>query len=718
MKIIAAVDELPICASKMEPEETIRRRISSLLKNISHVDKASKIPIEFGEKERGDIQLFAKPHFMSPDMLDDSEMFFVGIPGFYDPEAFSNEEERKIEESMKCYRCYPVFQKKVEYSRMIERILKKNTYEFVQKNLDHSRMFEEYKEYNTRYYEKIMEVYEDGDVVLVMDHSLLLLPGMLGLVPTGMSFCIPFSPLVKCIPFCEEIFRSIFSCKYIEFADSSSKDSFDLLASQKIGFPMGNPGYENSKAPETCVGKRGIDKNAILKASFEVQKLSGLGNGEVILVPFDSCTHLLGIEAYLSRYGKEVTILFLITKALGKNFDEQTEVMRLREYLEINYRVQTKMLVPTNDSEFVSALKACDLCHCPEMEGFCSLLGIPIVSRNPYDFFDVADEINEKLSRRSGRENPGQVIGKMEWKKHFMTNFLDACGIEYEVDLETREPSTRFSLSMEKKKCENADVKRTLVKRRKEEKKETVQINLDDKEDTNVARIVDDFKKSKTRTLIMDYDGTLTDIVAHPPMATPTQEIRDMLIKLSKICRVVISTGRSLEDSEKFFPKEIEVFAEHGACHRINGEWKEGPSFPQKDLTWKIGEFFHLRTPGSEIEMKRTGYTFHFRNVPSLVGVKQAKALFELLMRICKGNVTEGNYLIEVRSCKKYDVIKKVEKEAGDGFILCAGDDIADEEMFGLCKGYTVKIGDKNTSAAYRIKDPRSFRALLQKFLE
>lgn len=717
MKIIVAMDELPICASRMGIEETIRKRSSSLLKKISHPDKASKIQIEFSEDNEEKLRLFAKPHFMVPDMLDDVEMFFLGTPGFYSSEAFDDEDRKRIEESMRYYRCYPVFQKTGEYSRMIERILRKNTYEFVQKDLNHSSMFERYKVYNTEYYKKIMEVYEEGDVVWVIDHSLLLLPGMLGSIPTGMSFCAPFSLLFRCIPFWKELFSSILCCKYIEFSENSSERSFNMLVSQKKGFAAGNPEYKDVRVPLTCVGRRGIDRDAILKVSSEVKRFEGFGGKKVILVPFDSQTHLLGIEAYFSRYEKEVMILFLITKALNRDFDEQTEVMRLREYLEMNYNILSRVFMPTNDAEFVSVLKSCNLCYCSEITDVCSLLGIPIVQSNPYDFFEVADEINEKLEQTSKgtEESSEEIIGKMEWKKRFMTNFLNASGIEYGIDLESKEPKVRTSLSMKQKEDRKMNAnKKSSTKKEEGRKKEATQLDLDNKSDKSAARIVDDFKKSKTRTLIMDYDGTLTDIVARPSMAAPTQEIKDLLVRLNKICRVIISTGRSVEDSDKFFPKEIEVFAEHGACRRINGEWKEGIAFPQKDLAWRVAEFFHLRTPGSELEKKRTGYAFHFRNASPLVGVKQAKALFELLMRICRDHVKEGNHIVEVRSSKKSCVMKEVE----EGFILCAGDDAADEEAFDLCNGYTIKVGQQNTSAAYRVKDPKSFRMLLSKFLE
>jgi trehalose-6-phosphatase len=49
------------------------------------------------------------------------------------------------------------------------------------------------------------------------------------------------------------------------------------------------------------------------------------------------------------------------------------------------------------------------------------------------------------------------------------------------------------------------------------------------------------------------------------------------------------------------------------------------------------------------------------------------------------------------------------------GAILCAGDDLTDESMFELNIPYllTIKVGAGPTQARFRIKDPVTFRKLL-----
>lgn len=729
MKIIIAADELPICISKRDAEIAIRRYISKPLKRMPQTTKASKIQIEFEEeKSQSDLQIFPKPHFMALDMLDEKDICFVGAPGLYEHDEFNDEERKKIEKTMMSYRCHTVFEEKTTYARIMEEILKRNTYEYTQKNLDHAKLFEEYERYNRKYCEKIMQIHENGDAVWIMDHNLFLLPQMLGDVPVGITFHLSFSTLFKCIPFWERLFVSIMRCKYVEFVSKASEESFSLLASQKMGILTDDTPYKDLKMPKTGFSKKGIDKEIILSVlGSRSTDVSDTNRNMTILVSCDSPVYLLGVEAYLSRYNTNIEVMFLSPRIT--NIERHAEVSRLKEYLEINYGISTRLFVPSSDSEFYSGLKECSVCHCPEVADVCSFLGVPTVQSNPYDFTEVADEIKNKIGKETSSSASGSdrsccamnvdvPPSKNDWKEHFITHLLSVSGIDEKIDLREKEVRMRNSLVMDpasntlevkandgNRKCENiAGVE-----------KNTTQIDVDDSRDPVVLKILEDFKRSRTRTLVLDYDGTLVDIVSHPEMAAPTQDVKDLLTSLNKICRVVICTGRSIKDSDSFFPKEIEVFGEHAACHRVNGKWTEGKPFEVKDFAWRIGEFFRQRTPGAELEQKKTGYTFHYRNAPSLVGRKQAKALFEILKRVCGEHVKEGNNIIEVRSSKKSVAMETLE----EGFVLCAGDDVADEEMLGICKGYTIKVGEsKETMADYTIKDPRSFRMLLKRLVE
>ncbi|TBU17423.1 trehalose 6-phosphate phosphatase [Ordospora colligata] len=720
MKIIIVSDELPIFASRTDADIAIKHSMSAMLKNISHRDRSSKIQIEFSEASTDTIRMFAKPHFMSIDMLDDHDVWFVGRIGLSNHRCFSEDERLMIANAMRRYKCCPVFEDQVLYSGIVGRTLEGHTYDLVQKNLDHLLLFDEYVDYNSKCCEKVMEIYEEGDVVWIQDNSLLLLPGMMKDVPVGISFLIPFSSLFRCIPFWERLLLSMLCSKYIEFNDEESKACFELLVSQKTGFVSGNPEYKDLKLPSVGIGRRGLDKDAVLECLPTVADGEcKFKKGKMVIAPPDSQAHLLGVESYLSCNNEELTIVFLNIRPAEP--DGLTEVMRLGQYLEANHNVSTKFFMPTSDLELLSLLKNCDVCHCPEVFDLCLFLGIPVIQSNVHDFMQVAKEIQYKINGETNEERRDlhkfiDIPSKLEWKENFIRNLLYASGINHVIDLNPKDLRVRRSLEM----VQQADIpiaKSSSESREANKRRKAAKIDPERSDDPTIIKMISEFNNSITKTLVLDYDGTVTDIVAYPPMAAPTLEIKELLVSLSKVCRVVISTGRSIEDSDLFFPKEVEVFAEHGACHRVDGQWRERTSFPQKELAFKMAQFFLQRTPGSELESKKTGYAFHYRNASPLIGVKQAKAFFELLKQAFGDCVKEGNHIVEIRNGKKSFAMESVE----EGFVLCAGDDVADEEMFEVCKGYTVKVGKSDlqtSSAAYEISDPKSFRRLLQRFLE
>ncbi|ELA42513.1 trehalose-phosphatase, partial [Vittaforma corneae ATCC 50505] len=79
--------------------------------------------------------------------------------------------------------------------------------------------------------------------------------------------------------------------------------------------------------------------------------------------------------------------------------------------------------------------------------------------------------------------------------------------------------------------------------------------------------------EKSSKTILLDYDGTLTPIVEDPDKAVLSARAKEILMNLSKAGRVVICSGRSKAKLDEWIPKEIEVYAEHGAFQRVSGEW-------------------------------------------------------------------------------------------------------------------------------------------------
>lgn len=241
-------------------------------------------------------------------------------------------------------------------------------------------------------------------------------------------------------------------------------------------------------------------------------------------------------------------------------------------------------------------------------------------------------------------------------------------------------------------------------------------------EDLDMKMVIEKYQKAKKRVFLMDYDGTISDIAAMPDEAKPTTEIRTIIKKLvaNKNNTLVLITGRSMKDMDVWFPeKNIIIHAEHGAITRKNGVWDKITD----NMSWineaeEIMKFYHQRTPGSMIEKKTSSISFHYRKSSEIIKELQSfhcrNSLRDLLVgRNCE--IINGKKVIEVKLAGR-DKGKVVDSYLENDFIFCAGDDETDEHMFKKLKktnAYTILVGDKITTAKYKIKGPECIRKLL-----
>src|SRR5690606_13397934 len=82
-----------------------------------------------------------------------------------------------------------------------------------------------------------------------------------------------------------------------------------------------------------------------------------------------------------------------------------------------------------------------------------------------------------------------------------------------------------------------------------------------------VERLKTEFKEAKKRFILLDYDGCLRDIEPHPELATPTEDIYQLLEKLIGLpdTEVYLISGRSKFDMEEWFSHTgVNIIAEHG----------------------------------------------------------------------------------------------------------------------------------------------------------
>ncbi len=240
-------------------------------------------------------------------------------------------------------------------------------------------------------------------------------------------------------------------------------------------------------------------------------------------------------------------------------------------------------------------------------------------------------------------------------------------------------------------------------------------------------KLISDFSKSRKRLLLLDYDGTLVGFKGKPPMAEPDKEIMDLLQKISNNPKnnVVVVSGRDRATLEKWLVcLNIELVAEHGAWIKPRGrDWQCMQPFEKewKETIRPILKLYSDRTAGSFVEEKEFCLVWHYRRAdPELAYIREQElrgALLNLTENLDVG-VFEGNKILEIRNVgvnKGRAAEVWIAKQNWD-FVLAAGDDYTDEEMFeALPEGaYSIKVGLSMSKALFNVDNANEIRSLLK----
>jgi trehalose 6-phosphate synthase/phosphatase len=241
--------------------------------------------------------------------------------------------------------------------------------------------------------------------------------------------------------------------------------------------------------------------------------------------------------------------------------------------------------------------------------------------------------------------------------------------------------------------------------------------------------LLDKYYAAEKRLLLLDYDGTLVPFANQPNEAKPNDTLLQVIKELcaEQQNQVVIISGRNRSFLEKWFGAfRINLIAEHGAMARsATGEWSSHLSYNNewKDAIGYIMEQYVKRCAHTFVEMKEFSIVWHFRNaVPEQAKLRAAELATELneYTRHLDLQVMMGNKIVEVRKhgINKGAAIQKFLQAGEPSFILAAGDDNTDEDMFKTLAGkpncFTIKIGSSASFAAYNLSTPQMMVALLQ----
>jgi len=239
----------------------------------------------------------------------------------------------------------------------------------------------------------------------------------------------------------------------------------------------------------------------------------------------------------------------------------------------------------------------------------------------------------------------------------------------------------------------------------------------------SLKEIVSAYKRSSKRLLLIDYDGTLVPIAKMPNLAVPSEEILSLAWTLTQNPKTFtyVITGRERRFMEESFSGiKIGLSCEHGCFfkpfkHNENTQWLNITS--ELDLSWKsaikaVFDDYTDRTPGSFVETKEIGISWHYRNADPEFGEYQKNDLLMHLQDLpnLPIEIVVGKKVVEVRpqGISKGSVVRKILNSEPDiDFVLCLGDDKTDEDMFEevnkhdeIKSKYSVIVEKKTTTKA------------------
>ncbi len=245
-------------------------------------------------------------------------------------------------------------------------------------------------------------------------------------------------------------------------------------------------------------------------------------------------------------------------------------------------------------------------------------------------------------------------------------------------------------------------------------------------------RIIRSFKRASRRLILLDYDGTITNLASthHPEKTKPSPQLLELLKKINNLENTTLGivSGRPKKVLDSWF-KDIPMAlsAEHGIWVKTDNIWsrREVSLGKSREKVIRLLEQYADRTPGAVIEKKDFGVVWHYRNVPpELAQARNAGIEYELrdILRNSDFSIMRGSKTLEIKPThiNKGVVAEELIAMNNPDFILCIGDDNTDEDMFQAMpeKAFTIKVGLSETHARFQLIEVSEVLKLLEKLIK
>ena len=237
--------------------------------------------------------------------------------------------------------------------------------------------------------------------------------------------------------------------------------------------------------------------------------------------------------------------------------------------------------------------------------------------------------------------------------------------------------------------------------------------------------------QDKSVIVFLDYDGTLTPIVARPELATLPDNMRETLRKLAKHCPVGVISGRDRVNLQQLVNVDSLIYAgSHGfdisGPKNLKIQHEMGTQFlPILD---HVEASLHEQLDsidGTLIERKKYSVAVHYRLVGSQ-GLHAVRSAVEAIL-------SQHSDIRAIHGKKLYDLQPRIDWDKGKALMwllealniprdqavtFFLGDDVTDEDAFRVLQdeniGIIVENTERYTYATYRLNNPEEVDQFLR----
>ncbi len=608
--------------------------------------------------------------------------------------------------------------------------------------------WESYRAVNERFFERVKQFLEPEDIVWVHDYQLMLLPAMVKayepLARVGYFLHIPFPSyeVFRLLPWREDILRGLLGADLVGFHTYDYARHFLSSVRRLLGYDhdLANVRYEN-RMVRVDVFPMGIDYERYASSvnlpvvREKIAEVDADRPAERIILSVDRLDYTKGIPQRLRAYERflelkphycgKVSMIMIVAPSrtavpqyqeLKREVDELVSV--------INGRFSTIAWTPIH--YFYRTFPFEELC------ALYSEADVLLVTA----LRDGMNLIAKEFIAAKG-DTPGVIVVSetagvaRELSEAIIVNASSvediAVGLARALEMPAEEQMRRNERMQERLQRYDIHYWSHDFVTKLESAVEHQQTYLSKRLAASIRRTVTKaYAAAKRRLILLDYDGTLLPYMDRPDRAVPDDDLRRLVSRLAldKANDVVLISSRGRDFmTEHLGELGAGMIASHGVWIRRTGEWEQLVPI-EPDWKAELAPIMQLhadRTPGSRFEEKEYGLAWHYQgSEPDLAFIRVAELRDALLSMSANHNVTvfEGNRVLEVKSAlaSKSQAAAIWHEHADYDFILAAGDDQTDEELFASLPGgaHSIRIGLGMTNAAYFLENPGELRVFLK----